>query len=66
MDLSRKWLKEHTVSSRASLVRILLVLLARVDRWQKVCGCTPQAYWKTPFREALNQIGEWLDAAFWM
>jgi hypothetical protein len=35
-----------------------------VDRWRRVCGCTPKAIWKNPFRAALNQIGEWLDAAF--
>jgi len=60
-----KWLKEHAVHSRASLVEnTSWSCLHGVDRWEKVCGCTPHAYWKAPFREALNQIGEWLDAAF--
>ena len=60
-----KWLRDHSVSSRASLVEnTSWSCLHGVDRWAKVCGCTPQAYWKAPFRDALNQIGEWLDTAF--
>ena len=60
-----KWLKEHSVKSRAKLAEnTSWSCLHGVDRWEKTCGCTPQAYWKAPFRAALNQIGDWLDAAF--
>lgn len=60
-----KWLKEHNVTQKGRLVEnTSWSCMHGVDRWERVCGCTPKAYWKNPFRAALNQIGEWLDAAF--
>ena len=58
-----KWLKEHRVTRKATLVEnTSWSCMHGVDRWRRVCGCTPKAIWKNPFRAALNQIGEWLDA----
>lgn len=35
-----------------------------VLRWSGECACTPNASWKAPLREALNEIAEVVDKAF--
>ncbi len=35
-----------------------------VSRWGTGCSCTPDSSWKSPMRHALNEIAEWIDAAY--
>ncbi len=35
-----------------------------VTRWMGACGCTPHGEWKAPLRQALSEIGAWVDEQY--
>jgi len=60
-----QWLQEHEVKAKATLVSdTSWSCMHGIERWKEACGCTPQATWKAPLREALDQTAKALDTIY--
>jgi hypothetical protein len=60
-----QWLQEHEVKAKAMLVsNTSWSCMHGIERWKGACGCTPQATWKAPLREALDQTAKMLDKLY--
>jgi len=59
------WLKEHPVEQTIEIQnKTSWSCHHGISRWEKDCPCTPGAYWKEPFRKALNHLAGELDIVY--
>lgn len=65
MTFPALWLKEHTVNSKAHIIEnTSWSCLHGVVRWRGECGCSSNAAWKKPLRDALNLLAARVDDLF--